>query len=152
VRIDLPVDAYLPGSYIDREPLRLAAYRRIAETVSMTDVDEVADELRDRFGPLPKPAGELLAVARLRAELREVGVTDVSGAPHELYGRVVRLRPVPLDAAARGDLRDRSPRAVWTESTETLLLPVPDSKELDLVEWLRERVRELPLRDKVRAV
>ena len=152
VRIDLPVDAYLPASYIDREPLRLAAYRRIAETVSSPDVDEVTDELRDRFGPLPKPARELLAVAHLRADLRELGVTDVSVAPHELYGRVVKLRPVPLDAGGRADLRERLPRAVWSEATETLLLPLPDGKESALVGWLRERVTELPLRDKVRAL
>jgi hypothetical protein len=78
-------------------------------------------------------------------------VTDVSAAPHELYGRVVRLRPVPLDAASRAEVGDRFPGAVWSESTETLLVPVPDAKDLDLVEWLRERIRELPLRDKVRA-
>jgi len=152
VRIDLPVNAYLPASYIDREPLRLASYRRIAETVTAADVDEAADELRDRFGPLPKPARELLAVASLRAEMRDAGVTDVSAAPHELYGRVVRLRPVPLDASSRSEIRSRFPGAVWSESTETLLLPVPDDKDLDLVEWLRERVRDLPLRDKVAAV
>jgi transcription-repair coupling factor (superfamily II helicase) len=152
VRIDLPVDAYLPASYIDREPLRLAAYRRIAETATDADVDDIEAELRDRYGRLPSPARQLLHVARLRAELRSLGVTDASVAPHELYGRVVRLRPVPLDAAARDELHAFVPGAVWSESTETLLLPVPDGTDFDLVGWLRERLDELPLRDKVRAV
>ncbi len=146
VRIDLPVDAYLPTSYIDREPLRLAAYRRIAETVSVADVDDAEDELRDRYGPLPLPARTLLGVARLRAEAREQGITDISIAPHELHGRVAKLRPVRLDA-------DRASRlvigAVRSEATETLLLPV--EPEIDLVGWLRETLSGLSERDIVPA-
>jgi transcription-repair coupling factor (superfamily II helicase) len=152
VRIDLPVDAYLPTSYIDREPLRLAGYRRIAETVTRADVGEVEDELRDRYGPLPKPARMLLAVASLRSDLRELAVTDVSVAPHELYGRVVKLRPVPLEAGAMQRLRERFPGAVWSEATETLLLPILEGDDVHVVDWLQDAVRDLPVRDKVRAV
>jgi transcription-repair coupling factor (superfamily II helicase) len=151
VRIDLPVDAYLPASYIDREPLRLAAYRRIAETVATGDVDDATDELRDRFGPLPKPARMLLEVASLRADLREHGVTDVSIAPHELHGRVAKLRPVHLGPVDRDRLRSSHPRAVISEATETLLLPVPPDDELDLTAWLRDVVGSLFTRDKVPA-
>lgn len=142
VRIDLPVDAYLPASYIDREPLRLAAYRRIAETVTDADVEDAESELRDRFGPLPAPARALLAVARLRAEMRGYGIADVSVAPHELHGRVTKLRPVHLDAFAHARLGARHPRAVLSEATETLLLPVPED-HADLVGWLRASLEGL---------
>ena len=156
VRIDLPIDAYLPASYVDREPLRLAAYRRIAETTTLADVDDVEGELRDRFGPLPAPARCLLDVARVRAELRAYGVRDVSIAPHELHGRVAKLRPMRLDAAQRARLRTQFPRAVVSEATETLLLPVPedagDGRASDLVNWLRDALQTLLTdRDKVPA-
>jgi transcription-repair coupling factor (superfamily II helicase) len=140
VRIDLPVDAYLPASYIDREPLRLAAYRRIAESATAADVDDVAAELRDRYGKLPAPARTLIDVAHLRADLRTFGIHDVGVAPHELHGRVVKLRPVRLDADERARLGRDHPRAVMSEATETLLLPVPEDDGLDLVAWLRTRV------------
>jgi transcription-repair coupling factor (superfamily II helicase) len=152
VRIDLPVDAYLPASYIDREPLRLAAYRRVAETTALSDVDDAEAELRDRFGPLPSPARTLLDVARLRAELRSYAITDVSIAPHELHGRVAKLRPARLDAQQHARLRNRHPRAVISDATETLLLPVPEGDDLHLVAWLRESLAELiGTRDKVPA-
>lgn len=151
VRIDLPVDAYLPASYIDREPLRLAAYRRIAETVSNADVGDVEEELRDRYGPLPKPARTLISVARLRAEARTHGLTDVSIAPHELHGRVVRMRPFPHDAGSRRRLRERFPRAILSEATETVLVPVPDHEGLELVAWLQETVESVFVRDIVPA-
>jgi transcription-repair coupling factor (superfamily II helicase) len=147
VRIDLPVDAYLPASYIDREPLRLAAYRRIAETTTGADVDDVASELADRFGKLPAPARTLLAVAHLRAELRAHGIRDVSIASHELHGRVAKLRPARLDATQRARLREQHPRAIVSEATETLLLPVGEdeghARGLDLVDWLRDALRSL---------
>jgi transcription-repair coupling factor (superfamily II helicase) len=142
VRIDLPVDAYLPASYIDREPLRLAAYRRIAETATLQDVDDAEAELRDRFGPLPAPAWVLLDAARLRAELRTYGIADVSIAPHELHGRVAKLRPAHLDAAQVARLRTQHPRAVISEATETLLLPVPED-HVDLLHWLRSSLEAL---------
>jgi transcription-repair coupling factor (superfamily II helicase) len=151
VRNYLPVVAYLPASYIDREPLRLSAYRRIAETVSASDVDDATDELRDRFGPLPKPARMLLEVASLRADLRDHAITDVSIAPHELYGRVAKLRPVHLGTEERDRLRSSRPRAVVSEATETLLLPVPEDDELDLIGWLREEVGSLFARGTVPA-
>jgi transcription-repair coupling factor (superfamily II helicase) len=149
VRIDLPVDAYLPTSYIDREPLRLAAYRRIAETVTVTDVEDATEELRDRYGPLPAPARTLLEVACLRAEARSAGITDISVAPHELHGRVVKLRPFHLDADTAKRLRALHPRAVVSEATETLLLPLGPSD--DLVAWLRETLETLRSRDIVPA-
>ncbi len=152
VRIDLQIDAYLPASYIDREPLRLASYRRIAETVTHEDVDDAEEELRDRFGPLPKPAAALLEAARLRADLRSCGITDLTVAPHELHGKVAKLRPVHVSLEDMGAaFIHKHPRAVLSEATETLLLPVPDDKDTDLVGWLRDAVGRLFVRDTVAA-
>jgi transcription-repair coupling factor (superfamily II helicase) len=142
VRLELNVDAYLPAGYIDREPLRLAAYRRLAETVTQSDVDDAEEELRDRFGPLPKPARTLLDAARLRADLRDRGIADLAVAPHELHGRVAKLRPVHLAADEMQRVRRLHPRAVFSEATETLLLPVPEGRDVDLIAWLRDAVAE----------
>jgi transcription-repair coupling factor (superfamily II helicase) len=150
VRVDLPVDAFLPAAYIDREPLRLAAYRRIAECVTPEDVSDIRDELRDRFGPLPEQAQALLAVAELRSTLRALGVRDVSVAPHELYGRVAKVKPVHLTSDwQRVRLKRKYPRAVLSEITSTLLLPVPDVEGRELVSWLADALQGLLASDMV---
>jgi transcription-repair coupling factor (superfamily II helicase) len=152
VRMDLPVDAYLPASYIDREPLRLAAYRRIAESSTLGAVEDVEAELRDRYGPLPAPVHTLLAAASLRADLRTHGVRDLSIAPHELHGRVAKIRPVRLDAESASRLATLHHRAIYSEATETLLLPVPEEHDLELIYWLRGSIEALlSTRDKVPA-
>ncbi|HVE91550.1 MAG TPA: transcription-repair coupling factor [Actinomycetota bacterium] len=152
VRMDLPVDAFLPADWIDSEPLRLAAYRRIADTVAASEIQDVRSELRDRFGPLPDPAAALLRVAELRASLRSLGITDLSVTPNELHGRVAKIKPVALTSDwQRVRLARKYPRAVLSEATSTLVLPVPDLDGTQLLDWLEEATRGLLERDAVPA-
>ena len=80
IKIELPIDANLPADYVEREDLRLDAYRRLAEVTSFSDVDDIAAEWVDRYGPVPEVAGALLDVARIRAECVRVGVTEITVA------------------------------------------------------------------------
>ena len=61
VRIELPVDAHLPHTYIPSERLRLEMYRRLAEVRTDDDVDQIRDELDDRYGEPPVEVASLLA-------------------------------------------------------------------------------------------
>ena len=78
ISIDVPVTASIPRDYIARDDLRMEAYRRLAAVMHRTDVEDVAAEWADRYGPPPPPAAALLAVARLRAECVRLGMTDVA--------------------------------------------------------------------------
>ena len=75
-KVDLPIDAHLPHAYVPGERLRLEAYRRIAAASDEAAIAAVRDELKDRYGPLPVPVENLLAVARFRGA-RE----DATGSP-----------------------------------------------------------------------
>lgn len=50
VTIDLPIEASIPVSYIDSDKLRLEAYRKLAGARTEADLDELRDELTDRYG------------------------------------------------------------------------------------------------------
>ena len=71
VRIELPVDAHLPHDYIPSERLRLEIYKRLAEVRSDEDVDQLREELVDRYGEPPTVVESLLIVARFRARARQ---------------------------------------------------------------------------------
>ncbi len=77
--IDIPIDAYLPETYIKNESQRLGVYRRIAGIETDEDYGDVSDELIDRFGDMPAPVENLLKVARIKAKAHEAYVTDVIG-------------------------------------------------------------------------
>lgn len=68
VDIDLPVEAYLPEDYVPDLRHKIDLYRRIARIESATEIAEVREELRDRFGPLPPPAIRMLEIAELRMD------------------------------------------------------------------------------------
>ncbi len=61
-----PWPAFLPSSYMEDSGLRVQAYRQIAAVAAPPDVDALQEAWRDRFGPLPVPAENLLALSRLK--------------------------------------------------------------------------------------
>lgn len=131
VRVDLPVDAHLPHDYVPGERLRMEAYRKVASVQSDEQAQAVLDELTDRYGPAPAPVLNLLAVARFRAAVRELGVTEVSMA-----GRNVRISPVVLRESQQMKLSRLADGATYKSQVETVSVKVPVGPD-----------RRTPLRD-----
>jgi transcription-repair coupling factor (superfamily II helicase) len=129
IRLDLPVTANLPQSYVDREDLRLEAYRRLATLTTHEEVDDIESEWADRYGPLPAPASALLGIAHLRAECARLGLREVSvvsggiGTPHGTL--VARAAPLVLKASERVRLGRLWPHAVYKEDQGQLVGALP---------------------------
>lgn len=68
VEVDLPVQAYLPEKYVPVLRDRIDIYRRLSRVADVRELDDVRDELDDRFGRLPKPVKTLLSVAELKID------------------------------------------------------------------------------------
>ena len=64
--IDLPVEAYLDGGYIDDAMHKIEIYQKIAAVRTNEDLDALLDELIDRFGEPTKPVLALLDIARIK--------------------------------------------------------------------------------------
>jgi transcription-repair coupling factor (superfamily II helicase) len=120
IRVELPVDAHLPHDYIAGERLRLEAYRRIAEATDDAAVTAVRDELVDRYGPIPEPVENLLAVAALRVKIRAAGLSEVT-----LAGPTVRFAPVELPESAALRVQRLYPKTVLKPAARTMLVPRP---------------------------
>ena len=92
-KIDLPVNAHIPHTYIDSERLRLQAYRQIAAADTEEKITEAREELADRYGELPEAVENLLAVATLRMHARAAGIQEMMILGPKL--RVVSTQPLP---------------------------------------------------------
>ncbi len=68
--IQLGVPAFIPGTYIPDENQRLVFYRRLAAVKSLHEIEEIAAELRDRYGPVPPLVDTFLRVMDLRRDLK----------------------------------------------------------------------------------
>lgn len=77
--IELEVDAYISDAYIDNPALKMEFYRRLGAAEKEEDVQDIVDELIDRFGNPPKPVENLAAIAVLRVLAQEVGIKAIKG-------------------------------------------------------------------------
>lgn len=75
--VDLNIDAYIPESYIRNEYQKLDIYKRIAAIETEEEMDDMTEELIDRFGDIPKKVQQLLHIAALKALAHEAYVTAV---------------------------------------------------------------------------
>ncbi|MEP7325732.1 MAG: transcription-repair coupling factor, partial [Gemmatimonadota bacterium] len=75
VVLDRP--AQLPEDYVADDEVKLDLYRRLARVSTSGEIDELRSELRERFGPLPEEAENLLHMSRLRVLGSALGVQHV---------------------------------------------------------------------------
>lgn len=73
--------AAIPHTYVEEERIRLGIYRKIAEAASASEVDELNEEIADRFGPLHPCVKRLICVTRIRIEssLRSIEEIETRG-------------------------------------------------------------------------
>jgi transcription-repair coupling factor (superfamily II helicase) len=72
----LGIPAYIPDSFVPDENERLVLYRRMARAAAARDLDEVRDEMRDRFGPVPTLVENLIAAMNVRRQMRELMIVS----------------------------------------------------------------------------
>lgn len=82
--IELPVEAYIPDDYITDTNQKVAIYKRIASFDSLEEIPDMEDELVDRYGDLPAPVNNLLAVARIRVLAGKLNIKSISLVSNQL--------------------------------------------------------------------
>jgi transcription-repair coupling factor (superfamily II helicase) len=139
LRFDVPVDAYLPASFIPFEAAKIDVHRRLVAARSPGELRAIRDELSDRFGPLPPEAENLLALQRARIELRLAGARSV-----ELRGGRLSVVGVELDSERASALRERVDGALyeWREKTASMRVPDEPQARLAAVLAMAEGLRE----------
>ena len=77
VEVDLPVAAFLPDEYVSDRRQKIDLYRRLTRLEKFEQVDELREEIVDRFGPLPEPAARLMRLCQLKLEAAVWQVTAI---------------------------------------------------------------------------
>ncbi len=142
LKIDVPITAFLPNSYVAKEELRLDAYRRLVAVKTHADVQDIKAEWEDRFGELPDPAKSLLMVGALRAECHRIKIREIVVSDNR-----ARLSPITLKASEAMRLVRLSPSANYREQTNELNIAIPRGEEpaTYLVGFMQELVEVVAL-------
>ncbi len=122
VRIDIPISAYIPADYVPFEAAKIELHRRISLAEDQESVAALAEEIADRFGPLPPGVRALLAVQRLRVRLRGLGGGQVS-----VRGGRLAVGPIRLTSQQLRGLRVDHARAMYDSREGTVSVPAPSA-------------------------
>ena len=76
--VNIPLDANIPPKYIGRTEERMSMYRRIASIKSKGDMQDVQDELIDRYGDIPEMVQNLLDISVIKGSAEMAYITNLS--------------------------------------------------------------------------
>ena len=146
LRLELPVDARVPESYIDSERLRLEAYQKLSAAAAANAdddaIDLVREELADRYGEPPAEVDGLVRVARLRRRAARSGLSDVVA-----MGRNLRVAPAHLPDSIQVRLKRLYPQAKLLANGDAVVVPLPTKIEPGqdalLIEWVEQLLNAL---------
>ncbi len=95
--IELPIDAYIPATYVKNEMTRLELYKRISGVWTKDDYEDMLDELTDRFGEPTYEVMNLLMVAMLKAKAHDAGITAITYKNRQVHIEMLQGIPVKMD-------------------------------------------------------
>ena len=101
--IDLPVEAYLDGGYIADAMHKIEIYQKIAAVRNNEDLENLLDELIDRFGEPTRPVRALLDIARIKNYARQLGVRGLSVQSDALHIALPEGKKLPIPALIQLD-------------------------------------------------
>ncbi|MFL9927352.1 transcription-repair coupling factor [Herbaspirillum lusitanum] len=94
--INLHVPALLPSDYCGDVHERLSLYKRFANCVKPEAIDDLQEELIDRFGKLPEAARSLVETHRLRIAAKPLGIIKIDA--HADAAQLQFVPKPPIDA------------------------------------------------------
>ncbi len=124
VRMDLPVDAYVPGDYVPYEAAKIEIHRRVAGAREIAQLIMLREELADRFGPIPEALDNLIRLQDARIKLGRAGARSVDFA-----GGRMSVTPIELDSTGAKALRAQVPEALYESGRETVRVRLPDEPD-----------------------
>lgn len=133
--IELAVDAYLPETYIKDSGQKVEIYKKIAALRSLEEVDALEEEMKDRFGPLPAPAGNLLETVRVKILAKHLGISTITMQRGDVVARLLpgvvwdAERVARLLVGFRGEVRyqpGRPPLIRWPRGQALVKTGRPD--------------------------
>ncbi|WP_165067529.1 transcription-repair coupling factor [Marisediminicola senii] len=142
LRLELPVDAHIPEEYVESERLRLEAYQKLSAASGPasadTAIDQVLEELTDRYGEPPEQVRNLVEVSRLRRMAQKAGLSEVVS-----MGGNLRVATTELLDSVQIRLQRMYPGARYFAASKSVTVPLPKKNgalpdDAALIAWTSE--------------
>jgi len=136
VSIDLNLESFIPKSYIPEDSLKMDIYRRLNRSATFEEVQNIAEEIMDRFGNIPpQPVKNLLSESKLRIIAQKSKIRSLIRVDN-----IVIIHVIDLKRAETGLSNLKKYIRVINEDTLHLRLPKKEMQPEDLLDFLRKSI------------
>lgn len=144
--IDISINAYIPPSYIQDEVQKISSYKKIASIRNVTDLEDIQDELTDRYGEPPTPVQNLLEIAYIKSFANSLSIVSIEEQNHNIVLEIKKdadIDPTRIPELIQKDAKHR--RFTINEKPYfTILLDKTERpKVLDYIKSLLQDINEL---------
>jgi len=136
MNLDLPLDHFIPRSYIRDEKLRLGAYRQLANAEDEEELDSMLRSLRDRYGNPPDQLDNLAYSLRVKLRGQRMGLRGVIAEGHDIVIRVDPQRLLDVEELSR-----RMPGRIAVGPNRIKMRRQGEGWQADLLDLLDEMAR-----------
>lgn len=141
INIDIP--AYLPEAYVIDTDIRLNLYRRLSALREKSDLDAIAEEMNDRFGPQPHEVQNLLGIMSIRLVLIKLGITRLDVKRKSLTLSFSQEKK--LDSKKMVQLANNHPKRFRFLSQYKLKMEIDGLSSLENFHEIETAVKRLPV-------
>ncbi|OPG16840.1 transcription-repair coupling factor [Ferroacidibacillus organovorans] len=147
--VEISMDAYLPDDYVTDPMQKIEMYKKIVAAIRRQDVDDLYEELEDRFGNLPDPVHQLVMIARIRAFAHEHDLASIVKQGHDMHITFRSERTEKMSGARLFELTQLYPRRMRLKSTGDVYTLILEGRGLKDDMILDMTIRVLSQLDKV---
>ena len=137
VEIDLGVDAYIPDSYISDGHQKIDMYKRFRGITTLGDIEELQDEMIDRFGEFPKEVELLFKISKMKVFAMVEKVESVKQIKQEVAILISEEASVTIDGHKLFQLGNKFGRMISLGMEGTKLKIVIQTKGHSVDKWLQ---------------
>ncbi|MFX3624202.1 MAG: transcription-repair coupling factor [Ectobacillus sp.] len=136
VEIDLEVDAYLPREYISDSKQKIMMYKQFRGVSTIEDIEELQEEMIDRFGDYPQEVGYLLQIATLKVLAKQEKIELIKQVKQEVTFLFSEKASQNIDGGKLFMLGNSFGRMVRLGMEGAKLKIVLDVKGMETSQWL----------------
>lgn len=137
IEIDLEIDAYIPDTYISDGHQKIEMYKRFRGVTTLEDVQELQEEMIDRFGEFPEEVSFLFQVAEIKAHAMMVGIELIKQVKNEVTILLSEKESARVDGQKIFEISNQFRRMVGLGMEGNCLKMVLHIKGIEVAQWLQ---------------
>lgn len=141
--VDLPMNAFIPATYVKNEFQKLELYKRISEISIEEEYEEMVDEMIDRFGDMPNSVSNLLKIAMLRADAHRAYLLGVEQKGETVWFKMYPKAKVDVERIPELLERHRGKLKFQTGETPAFRLSIARLKKKEQFPSICQIVNEI---------